>query len=261
MQTLSDTPSSRALHHQIAQHLSGRIGREDGYHDRLPSEAALCRIYSVSRVTIRHALRHLENAGLVCRRQGRGTFVVPPADRNPPAHPVVGLSDILQARGMAVVTELLAFGLEPAPPEVARTLNLDDARALLMRRRYLIDAVPVAVTEVYYPPAFRAFVSENDARIHSSPRLMTEHIGLRLGRTHLTVDVIEAQPALAAELAMAQGSPVMVMRRVTCDDAGVACEHSTLLARPGIARFSITAHGGSLPDTDFIPRDPWPPAG
>ncbi|GAN98560.1 transcriptional regulator GntR [Komagataeibacter xylinus NBRC 13693] len=263
MQTSSDPNSSRALHHQIAQDLTSRIGREEGYCDRLPSEATLCRIYGVSRVTIRHALQHLENAGLVCRRQGRGTFVVPAAERTtaPQPDPVMGLSDILQARGMKVETELLAFGLEPAPPEVMAALEPDGQQALLLRRRYLIDHVPVALTEVYYPPAFRAFISEHDARVHSSPRLMVDHIGLRLGRTHLTVDVTEARHALAAELDLPCGSPVMVMRRITCDDAGTACEHSTLLARPGIARLSITAHGGNLPDTDFVPRDPWPPAG
>ena len=261
MHTLSDPRSSRALHHQIAQDLSRRIGQEEGYRDRLPSEAALCRAYNVSRVTIRHALRHLEQAGLVCRRQGRGTFVVPPPTPAT-AHPVLGLSDILHARGMAVETELLAFGLKPAPAEVVAALGLEkDPHALLLRRRYLIDHVPVAVTEVYYPPAFRAFISERDARLHSSPKLMVEHIGLQLGRTHITVDVAGAQPDLAGELDMQPGSPIMVMRRVTCNDEGTACEHSTLLARPGIARFSITAHGGNLPDADFIPQNPWPPAG
>ncbi|BAK82923.1 GntR family transcriptional regulator [Komagataeibacter medellinensis] len=262
MHTLSDPRSSRALHHQIAEDLTGRIGREAEYCDRLPSEAALCRIYNVSRVTIRHALRHLENAGLVCRRQGRGTFVVPSQQRPPPApaHPVVGLSDILHAHGMAVETELLAFSLAPAPGDVMAALGLEGPQALLLRRRYLIDHVPVAVTEVYYPPAFRGFISAHDARLHPSATLMTEHVGLQLGRTHITVDVTGAHPGLAGELDMEPGSPIMVMRRITCDDAGSACEHSTLLARPGITRFSITAHGGSLPDTDFIPQNPWPPA-
>jgi len=42
---------------------------------KLPSEAALCERYGVSRVTIRESLKKLNMMGIVSIQQGRGTFV------------------------------------------------------------------------------------------------------------------------------------------------------------------------------------------
>src|SRR5260221_8739566 len=41
----------------------------------LESEASLCRLYGVSRITVRQALRGLEMDGLIRREPGRGTFI------------------------------------------------------------------------------------------------------------------------------------------------------------------------------------------
>ena len=43
--------------------------------DRIPTEAELCREYQVSRITAMRAVKELQNAGLVRRVSGRGTFV------------------------------------------------------------------------------------------------------------------------------------------------------------------------------------------
>lgn len=61
---------------QIAETLREEI--RVGTHDvgrRLACEADLCRRFQVSRYTIREALRHLDDAGLIVRRRGSGTLV------------------------------------------------------------------------------------------------------------------------------------------------------------------------------------------
>ena len=42
----------------------------------LPTEARLCRLYDVSRITAREALRHVQSQGLISRRQGVGSRVI-----------------------------------------------------------------------------------------------------------------------------------------------------------------------------------------
>jgi GntR family transcriptional regulator of arabinose operon len=58
----------RALHREIQ---SGRLKRGD----RLPSEAELVRTFGASRITVGRAVRDLQQAGLVERRAGSGTYV------------------------------------------------------------------------------------------------------------------------------------------------------------------------------------------
>jgi DNA-binding GntR family transcriptional regulator len=60
--------SSRLIRNKI---LSGRLEASG----RLPSEDELTRHFRVSRITIRSALSHLQNEGLIVRNYGRGTFV------------------------------------------------------------------------------------------------------------------------------------------------------------------------------------------
>ena len=49
--------------------------------DLLPTQEALCRQFSISRITVRRALNDLVEDGLVHNRQGVGAFVAPGAGR------------------------------------------------------------------------------------------------------------------------------------------------------------------------------------
>lgn len=75
-----DQDSPVPLFEQLAQRLRAEIdtGR---IRARLPSEPALAEQYGVSRGTVRRAIEILIEAGYVTISRGRGTFVVPPAER------------------------------------------------------------------------------------------------------------------------------------------------------------------------------------
>jgi DNA-binding GntR family transcriptional regulator len=65
-------PAYRRIQTEICERIgSGRL--KPG--DLVESERELARLYNVSLMTARHALSELAKAGLVSRRQGRGTFV------------------------------------------------------------------------------------------------------------------------------------------------------------------------------------------
>ncbi|MFG2308889.1 GntR family transcriptional regulator [Streptomyces sp. NPDC048566] len=69
------TPSMPPRHHEIADDLRRQIttGRVQAG-ERLPSEATLADRYSVSTVTLRHALAVLQGEGLVEKIHGKGNF-------------------------------------------------------------------------------------------------------------------------------------------------------------------------------------------
>ena len=71
-----DPASDRAVYKQIADHLRAAIGRgglREG--DQLPSEAQLMAHYGVARMTVRNALRMLQDEGLITAEHGRGVYV------------------------------------------------------------------------------------------------------------------------------------------------------------------------------------------
>ncbi|MDA2812006.1 GntR family transcriptional regulator [Nocardiopsis sp. RSe5-2] len=71
-----DLDGPEPLYEQIADMLSARIA-EGTYEPRrrIPSEAALCEEFSVSRPTVRAAVKLLNDRGLTVTVRGKGTFV------------------------------------------------------------------------------------------------------------------------------------------------------------------------------------------
>ncbi len=61
----------------------------------LPTEDSLCERFSVSRYTIREALRRLREDGLVSSRQGAGTVVIPPRSTGSDIHQVMSSNDLV----------------------------------------------------------------------------------------------------------------------------------------------------------------------
>ena len=75
-----DPASDRAVYKQIADHLRAAMARgrlREG--DQLPSEAQLMEHYGVARMTVRNALRMLQDEGLITAEHGRGRLRPGPA--------------------------------------------------------------------------------------------------------------------------------------------------------------------------------------
>ena len=74
--TRTKAPKSRLRYQEVADALLGQIAAD--HHPvggMLPSELELCQQFSVSRYTVREALKKLGDMGVVSRRQGSGTLV------------------------------------------------------------------------------------------------------------------------------------------------------------------------------------------
>ncbi|MCL2535546.1 MAG: GntR family transcriptional regulator, partial [Nocardiaceae bacterium] len=96
-------------HVLLAQELIARIkSGEFRVGDKLPTELELCESRSLARGTVRQALKHLEDAGLISRRRGAGTTVASP-------QPVDGYHAFVTSRA-----DMLAFvnGTRIRDPEV-----------------------------------------------------------------------------------------------------------------------------------------------
>lgn len=127
---------------------------------RLPSENDLMSTYGVEQPTARRALDVLKNEGLVVARRGAGTFVreFRLYRRRSPARLAesgwstgrsVWQSDDAERR---TSVDNIEVAVVDAPDHIAAVLDLADGdKALVRRRRYLVDDVPVQFATSYYP--------------------------------------------------------------------------------------------------------------
>jgi GntR family transcriptional regulator len=113
------------------------IGGEFPAGSKLPNEEALCTRFSVSRITLREAVRGLIEDGYVVRRQGAGTFVTSgPALRNS-LDTNFSYTEYLESSGIKVSKKVLDARLVSGDDDVAADLDLgaDDSFVVIRRVR------------------------------------------------------------------------------------------------------------------------------
>ena len=92
----AEVKSDDPLYLQVVRALKDEI--VSGVHpvgSQLPTEEELCERFSVSRYTVREALRRLREDNLVSSRQGAGTIVVPPRPADFFVHEVMSINDLV----------------------------------------------------------------------------------------------------------------------------------------------------------------------
>ena len=158
-----DPASDRPVYKQIADHLRAAVARgqlREG--DQLPSEARLMEHYGVARMTIRNAMRLLQDEGLVTAEHGRGVYVRsrPPvrrlaSDRFARRHRKEGKAAFVteaEQAGATPLVDLIEVGEAQPPAEVADRMGIsDDATVVVRSRRYLLDGKPVEIAVSYIP--------------------------------------------------------------------------------------------------------------
>ena len=116
--------AAKPRYQELAEALRAEILRGDFKSDAFPTEAELCKRFSVSRFTVREALRALQVDGLISRRRGSGTHVQAAAARGGALHqPLSNVAEILQyARDTTASYDNLGEG--PLPSNVAEQIGI-----------------------------------------------------------------------------------------------------------------------------------------
>ncbi len=189
--------------------------------DALPTEAELQERFGVSRATIRQALAELDRAGVVERRQGRGTFVALPAmERELPE--LTGFTEHVQARGMRASSALVDCSVAIAEEgSDSGYFPLGTPLFKARRVRYAND-IAVGVHTVYVPLAIaeRIGFTEEVLRHDETASLyaLMAGAGIRLtwAEEHLRARAADREEAKL--LGVRPGTPVMSVLRKTHDD-------------------------------------------
>ncbi|MEQ6903517.1 GntR family transcriptional regulator [Nocardioides sp. YIM 152588] len=170
-----------------------------------PSERELVEKFSVARMTVRQAMDALVSEGVLERFPGRGTFVARP---RPLRTGVFGFTDEMARRGVSVVSRTVVVDRIPAPPSVARALEIPVERPVVRWRRVrFVDGSPTCVTDVFLPDEQVPGFLESDPPASLYDHLATR--GIRPTRAEDAVAAATAEPADAALLEVAVGTVVL----------------------------------------------------
>jgi DNA-binding GntR family transcriptional regulator len=217
------------LHKTIAQSIADRIRQgEWAVGDTLPAESALCGVYGVSRHTLRHALRSLEESGLIIRRQGAPTRIARQRPSRRYSHSLTSLADVLRfgaptyrvndAAGLVLCSEELA-------PVLQSPIGTPWFHFAGIRREHGTDHV-VAYSDIYVPPKYRAVMDEPGQPEVMVYQQIERCFGVTVHRATVDVYVASASPHVCGVLQIPRGSPCLAVLRRYYESSGEVFEVS-----------------------------------
>jgi len=134
------------LYLQIRQHLVVLISDWPDPAEKFPSDEELAKAFGVAKATVRQAIADLTRSGLLIRKRGAGTYVVPPLVEK--LRPNEGMDEKYQLAGGAVVHKLHNFSTRTPTAREATTLGIEgDEQVLSLRRIRSVAQVPIAIDD------------------------------------------------------------------------------------------------------------------
>ena len=220
-----DRSSPVPLYFQVAQHLEDAI-----ITGKIPpgtvfdNEVLLADQLGLSRPTMRRAMQHLVDKGLIVRRRGIGTRVVQPKVRRPLE--LTSLYDDLAGSGQAPTTDVLSFETIAASAEIAEPLgvDVDDEVVRIVRLRSAREN-PIAKMTNYLP--VKAVDFDAEALVEHGLYELLRGQGVQLHSASQTVGARNSTAAEAKLLAEPRGAALLTMQRITYDDHGRVVEYGT----------------------------------
>lgn len=233
-----DRDSPVPLYFQIAQQLQQLI--ESGTlapGTQLENEISLAKRFELSRPTMRQAMQHLVDKGLLARKRGVGTQVV--NDRVRRQIELTSLFEDLERDGRRPRTEVLAMETMPAAGRVATALRLEPGTpTLALRRLRYADDEPIAVMENHLPADLLS-PAEQDLTGHGLYQLLGR-AGVTLRSAEQTIGARRATAAECRLLAEPRGGTLLTMERTVLGDAGRPVEFGSHLYRASRYSFDMT---------------------
>lgn len=236
--------ASRPRYAYIADDLRTRVlSGELTAGEQFPTEAALCARYSVSRFTVREALRVLQADGLIARRRGSGTTISPAAARGGTLHqPLSNVGEILQyARGSRIQFEWLGTG--PLPRHIAEKIEGGPPGGDWVRLRGVRlqeDGSALALTDAFIHGSLAPYTKGLDPSRYTLFRQLAELGGFTIGRVTQDIEAVAATAAAAEALSVPRRSSCLHIMRGYYDTDGRLFEVSASL-HPG-DRFAYSMH-------------------
>ena len=125
----------------------------------IPSEETLCETYRVSRVTVRKALSHLVQEGLLVRKQGKGSFIAEKRFQRD-LHHITSFTHACEKDGARVTSQVVHIQWQPAQSSDVERLHISQEDSVLEICRVRLRDGEKIMLEVNRFPSAYGFLEE-----------------------------------------------------------------------------------------------------
>ncbi|RVU70525.1 MULTISPECIES: GntR family transcriptional regulator [Lactobacillus] len=228
-----EEPMYIKIHNQIKRDIENHVYRVG---DRIPAERQLAVKFGVSRMTLRQAIKTLEDEGILERRLGSGTYVANQKVQEKMSG-IMSFTEITKANGQVPSSKLISYQIgRPSLSEKERLHLKQDVDVLRMERIRYADKTPICHEVVTIPYHLIEDISKEDISTHLYDAL--EKNSSHIGRVTEYISAANASENDARLLHAKKGEALITRRQVTEFSDGVPFEYTR--ARYVAERFEFT---------------------
>lgn len=226
---------------QLKHLLGERIARgELKPHDRLPSEAELCRVHGVSRTVVREALNQLVSERRIYKMQGKGSFVSSPRGQQDFVGSNVSFTSDVEGAGHVVTRRVLSLRLRAADAEDMRKLDMPEGGEVVELDRVLcVDGAPRTLVVSVLNAAMTPGLERIDMENRSLYETLRRRYGIVMAGAERWLDAQNADARAAVLLEVAEGAALLGIESIGIDQAGAPVEHYRALHRTDASRLRL----------------------
>lgn len=222
-----DRNSFEPLYYQLQEIINEKINNQEYKANALiPSEAELCKIYGVSRITAQKAITDLVQKGILYRKRGLGTFVTETVETSN-LNGVQGFTEEILKLNKRPSAKLLDYKIIEPTLYISEKLNIPKGNKVFMIKRLRsVNNVPYFSETIYFPYS-KVYGIEKGNLKGSLYALLKNKYGLEI------IKVIETlKPVILDEFESK-------MLKVKSNSAGLRVERIGYINDNGILEFSM----------------------
>jgi GntR family transcriptional regulator len=183
MKAIIDRESHKKLYLQLYEIMKVKMESGEWEVDsQIPTEDDLCRLFDVSKATVRLAVSELSRQGYLKRQQGKGTFVckrIIPEELSM----VTSFRELMLEAGVQFTTKVLAQTVMMPTEDLALNLDVpEDKHLIYIKRLRLVNSEPVLLQETFIPRHICPQLLEENLETTSLQEIIQDHCGIPITR-------------------------------------------------------------------------------
>lgn len=222
------------IHNQIKRDIENnkyKVG------ERIPAERRLALQFNVSRMTLRQAIKTLEDEGVLERRLGSGTYVASQKVQEKMSG-IMSFTEITKANGQVPTSKLISYRVtKPSLSEKEKLQIKDKETVLRMERVRSADGVPICYEVATIPYSLVKDFSKAEIAT-SLYKTLEKNGGYKIGDVTENIGATIANENDAKLLSINKGDPLVTRRQITQLSDGQPFEY--VLASYVADRFEFT---------------------
>jgi DNA-binding GntR family transcriptional regulator len=180
---------------------------------QIPTEEELCRMFGVSRVTVRTAVLELVRHGYLKRQQGKGTYIY----KNIVSEGLTmltNLRELLFEDGLKFRTDVLARTVMMPVEDLDKKLNISkDKHIIYIKRLRFVEGVPVLLQESFIPYHICPLLLEEQIEEESLFDLFEKKYGIKITKTQHYIESAYLNTEEARLLELSKGSCTVILNQ------------------------------------------------